>query len=248
MDILNLNDCFNDLEFTESTHTYTRNGEKLPSVSSKIKTFYEPFNAKKIAPLYAKKHGLKTAEVIKMWNKTGEVASAKGTGFHDWAEQYAIRIQNPTYAFIDTLTPDHMQINCKAFWNELDPKYEIAALELRMYHEDFKYAGTADIILKNAETGKYVIADYKTNKDLFKNYRGKTMKMPFEQLLDCPMSKYEIQLSYYQMMLEAKGFEVEDRWIIHVDLKDTYKLYKTPDHSSTLISYHEHKELYDWLS
>jgi len=166
MDILNLNECFNDLEFTESTHTYTRNGQTLPSVSKKIKTFYG----------------------------------------------------------------------------------EIAALELRMYHEEFSYAGTADIILRNTETGNYVIADYKTNKDLFKNYKGKTMKMPFEQMLDCPMSKYEIQLSYYQMMLEAQGVTVEDRWIIHVDLEDTYKIYKTPDHTSTLIEYHEHKELYDWLS
>jgi len=246
MDILNLNECFNDLEFTESTHTYTRNGQTLPSVSKKIKTFYEPFNAKKIAPLYARKHGLKTADVLKMWAKTGDVALTKGTEFHDWGEQHAKYIKvgiKPVYEDLD-----YMKKNGLAFWDELDPKYEIAALELRMYHEEFSYAGTADIILRNTETGNYVIADYKTNKDLFKNYKGKTMKMPFEQMLDCPMSKYEIQLSYYQMMLEAQGVTVEDRWIIHVDLEDTYKIYKTPDHTSTLIEYHEHKELYDWLS
>lgn len=237
---------FINLKFTEKTHTYELNGEVLPSVSSLIGDFYTEFDKERIAAAYAKKHGKTKKQVLKEWKKIADDAAAKGTKFHEFAEKYAIKLMNgkkPKYKKVNTL-----QKNCIQFWKDLDDKYEIVALELRMYHPLFNYAGTADVILRNKETGNFVLADYKTNKDLHKNFKGKKMKAPFDELLDCPLSKYEIQLSLYQMMLESAGAVVEERWIIHVTPKSGYKLYKTPDHSETLIHYYKHKELYDWLS
>jgi hypothetical protein len=92
------------------------------------------------------------------------------------------------------------------------------------------YAGTADIILYNTKTDKYIIGDYKTNKDLFKNYKGKKMLLPFNGLLDCPLSKYKLQASYYQILLEQmEGVEVEERWVIHLLPDGTYKVHKPED-------------------
>ena len=56
------------------------------------------------------------------------------------------------------------------FWRDL-PTYIIPVFtELQMYHLKKMYAGTADIILFNTKTEKYIIADYKTTKDLFKKF------------------------------------------------------------------------------
>lgn len=244
--MVDLKQYFNKLKFTEKTHTYELNGNTLPSVSSLIGDFYQQFEKDKIAEAYGKKHGKTKKQVLKEWKKIADEASAKGTKFHDWAENYGIKLMNKKKPRLKGR--GHMQKNCIKFWADLDDKYEIVALELRMFHKKFQYAGTADIILRNKETGNYIIGDYKTNKSLHKNYRGKKMKPPFEDLLDCPLSKYEIQLSLYQMMLEQHGLTVEDRWIIHVTPKSSYKLYKTPDHSDKLAHYYKHKELYDWLS
>ena len=90
-------------------------------------------------------------------------------------------------------------------------------------------AGTADIILYNTKTNKFIIADYKTNIDLFKNYKGKKMLIPFQDKLDMPFSKYELQLSFYQNLFEQCGYEVEDRKIIWLREDGTFEVYKTED-------------------
>ena len=90
-------------------------------------------------------------------------------------------------------------------------------------------AGTADIILYNKQTNKFIIADYKTNKDLFKNFKGKKLKAPFNNLLDSPFDKYNIQLSMYQILFELTGYEVENRFIIWLKPDAEYEIYYTQD-------------------
>jgi len=98
-----------------------------------------------------------------------------------------------------------------------------------MYHFKHLFAGTADIILFDTKTQTYIIADYKTNKDLLKNYKGKTMLGPFSHLLDNPLNHYAIQLSYYQLLLEQVGVKVSKRIIIWLGLDGNYQLFNTED-------------------
>ena len=110
-------------------------------------------------------------------------------------------------------------------------------MELQMFHKDFNYAGTADVLLYNTRTKCFIIADYKTNKDLFKNYKDKRFKYPFAYLKDSPYNKYQLQLSFYQILFQQTKYIVEDRKIIWLIPNGTYNMYSTEDFSSELKHY-----------
>ena len=71
-----------------------------------------------------------------------------------------------------------------------------------MFHKTKLYAGTPDCILMNLETNNLILIDYKTNEDLFKNFKGQKLVERFSSYLDTPFNKYQIQLSYYKILLD----------------------------------------------
>lgn len=58
------------------------------------------------------------------------------------------------------------------FWKELPEHIILVGVEIRMYHFSLLYPGTMNILLFDTKNQTYIIADYKTNKDLFKNLSG----------------------------------------------------------------------------
>lgn len=82
---------------------------------------------------------------------------------------------------------------------------------------------------------KRLIPTHNTNIDLFKNYKGKTLLAPFDNLLDSPYNKYQLQLSMYQLLFEQCGFEVESRRIIWLKPNGTYENFKTEDLTQKLL-------------
>ena len=108
-------------------------------------------------------------------------------------------------------------------------------MELRMYHKVFKFSGTADILLYDTINKCFIIADYKTNKDLFKNFAGQKMTKIFSHFLDTPFNHYQLQLSYYQILFEQIGYKVSRRIIIWLKEDGTYEMYDTEDLTSILI-------------
>lgn len=218
-----LKDFFKDLKFSEEEHKYTVNGEVIKlSVSSKIKEFYTPFDTEKISAKVAEKTGENQQDIKNKWKQISKEACEHGTEVHLFGE---------LYPFDRTLIPNNPKEEAiKKFWDEL-PKYIIPVyVELRMYHKIKMYAGTADIILYNTLTGKYIIADYKTNKDLFKNYKEQKLLYPFQDYLETPLNKYQIQLNFYQILLEqVEGIEVSHRRVIWLLPDGNYKLYDCED-------------------
>jgi hypothetical protein len=189
----------------------------MNSVSSVIKDFTEPFDADKVAGFVARKRGISKEEVLQEWDNKRIAACSKGNRVHSFGEN-----------FTGETTPiDGYEKAVCAFWDSIPNHIQPFLFELQMFSEELGIAGTADIILYNTNTGKFVIADYKTNIDLFKNYRGKKMLPPFDHMLDCPYSKYELQLSFYQYLFEQSGFEVEDRKIVWLKNNGTFKVYRT---------------------
>ena len=82
---------------------------------------------------------------------------------------------------------------------------------------------------------KRLIPTHNTNEDLFKNYKGKTLLSPFEDLLDSPYNKYQLQLSMYQLLFEQCGYEVESRRIIWLRPNGVYENFKTEDLTQKLL-------------
>lgn len=126
---------FPELEFEETKHTYTLDGQMLPSVTTVMK----PLNQ----ALYA---GI-SEEVMRM-------AAERGTAVHNAAENYALYgIED-----IDPKYKGYFEAFLK-FWE--DQKPEPLAVESRLYHRILRYAGTAD--LPCIMDGRRVLIDYKTS-------------------------------------------------------------------------------------
>lgn len=223
MDLLKkITEPFNDLTFEEKKHRYFVKEEPIKtSVSGLISEFYEHFNAEAVAPYSARKLGITTEEVLKQWADINQESRDRGHRVHNFGE---------LYQFNRNLKPSCPQEEALvSFWQSVPEHIIPVAAELRMYHFKYLFAGTADIILFDTKTQTYIIADYKTNKDLFKNFKGKTMLAPFENLLDCPLNHYVVQLSYYQILLEQIGIKVSKRIIIWLGLDGKFSTIQTDD-------------------
>lgn len=217
----NIHKHFEGLQFKEDVHQYNIDNRKLKSVSYFIKDYAEEFNAMQAAMGVAKKTGKTVVEVLKEWEDMKNSSCDLGTQTHLFGENFVLTGEGePSNGFEEAIIK---------FWTELHEDYVPVTFEIKMFCRKMGIAGTADIILYNKVTNKFVIADYKTNKDLFKNFRGKKLKAPFDELLDCPFGKYNIQLSMYQILFEQTGYEVEDRILIWLKPDGTYSLYPTID-------------------
>lgn len=210
---------FAELDFNEEAHRYKYRGRVLYSVSSVIKRCTPVFDADKIAGYVARSRNISKAEVLAEWEDIKNKACDFGTKVHLFGERYRVG---------DIPEDGHEQAIVK-FWDEV-PKHIVPFMfELQMFSEELGIAGTADIILYNTRTGNFIIADYKTNKDLFKNHKNQTLLAPFQDKLDMPLSKYDIQLSFYKHLFEQCGFKVEACKVVWLKPDGSYELYNSPD-------------------
>lgn len=216
---------FPNLDFDEPSHTYHVAGIAKKSVSKWIHGFVEEVDWDEKAFHVALKRGITKEEVLKEWKENNEESTERGHRVHAFGEG-------------ELLNPEIGQelAVCK-FWEDLDSRYICVHKEIQMYHYEYVLAGTSDILLYDTQTDTYIIADYKTNKDLFKNFKGKRLLEPFFFLEDHPYNHYQIQLSFYQLMLEQTGIKVSERWVIWLKHDGTYQLFKTEDFTEDLKEY-----------
>ena len=99
------------------------------------------------------------------------------------------------------------------------------------------YCGTFDILFYyddpvNKDNSGLCIFDFKTNKELKKDFSrevGKMLLPPFADLYDESLSYYTLQLSCYQIPLEDIGLKVIARRIIWLKDDGTYELIPLED-------------------
>lgn len=213
-----LKEYFNLLQFNEEEHTYIVDTKKKKSVSKWVETFVEHTDFDAIAQGIADYKGVTKEEIQAPWIKKNEESIIKGHRVHAFAEGDMVNPELP------------QEFAVVKFHKELDfRRYGVVCKELKMYHQDHSLAGTCDLLLYDCWQNKFIIADYKTNEDLFKNYKGKTLVDPFEYLLDTPYNHYQIQLSFYQLLVEQTGIEVSERWVIWLKDDGDYMKFETID-------------------
>ena len=226
----NIKKVFEDLEFQAKSHIYYLNGRSIPSTSRQIKKHSEPFNSVKWSKIIAKKRGRTPEEIVAEWGRKRDMAAANGTRIHDFAERLWEH---------DDLTPSCSKEEAAKSFIEFvkkDEDLEFVSCELQMYSDAYQYAGTTDLVLRRKSTGKIIIVDYKTNENLDKTYQK--LLAPFDFLDNNPFNKYQLQLSYYQIMFEEKTkMEVEERWIIWLRESGSYEIRKTENFTTHLIDY-----------
>lgn len=226
---------YQGLEFEEKGHKYKYKGNNLTPVSNVVEGFVEEFDLEFNARNVAERRGLHPDQVKEEWRINNKQACDFGTQVHNFAEKYVYHTYlAPTQDYSKHYFPTNgHELAVVKFWNQLSDRYMPVSLELQMFSETMFYAGTCDVLMFDSYSGGFVLLDYKTNKNLHKNFRGKTMLYPFEYLLDSPYNHYQIQLSLYQMLLEEKDYRIVDRIVLW--LKDgEYEVYHTGDFTGML--------------
>lgn len=220
-EILNL---FEGLVFDSKKHTYRFDNDSLANVSSFVSRLSDPFDPK-MAERVANSKGAKGYPsnpdyYTQRWKLLGNESTARGSRVHLYAEQY------PTL----DIPADTLEEGVVNFYDWMEEEgYEVVVMELRM--TDGKLAGTCDLLLRHRESGKFVIADWKTNaKDISKIERYHKPLKVFTDVLSNDEGKYTVQVNLYKYMLEEKGIEIDELWLIHLSesYESLYKVIKVP--------------------
>jgi hypothetical protein len=216
-------EMFSDLRFDEIRHLYYVNGENYPSVSKKLEDHYEKYNKELWLERCAPKEGIPVWELEQRWDNKRDAACDLGHDTHDFLEHYKPGLES----LADT---PQKKAGIKFYSNYVychNPRYSIIHRELKMIHRTFKYCGTADLILWDNIDQSIVIGDWKTNEDLFKTFGY--LKAPFDNYQSNPFNKYQLQFSYYQLMLMQSKYRISNRLLVYLDVEGEYSLYPCTD-------------------
>lgn len=244
---------FDGLTFVEEGHKYFLRGKEMECVSNVAHRFQEHIDTVKLATeTYERNFNKPTSkyfqmsvdDIIASWNKISNDACTTGTFHHEFGESafyYMIgQYDKILPEFKDRLTEDGgfkaihpKEESIVKFYEEI-PKCIVPILaETRVFVEYGKagYAGTFDILFyydaeldgKEKSKSGLMVLDFKTNKDLYKNFKEQKLLAPFDGLLDMPLSVYKLQLSLYENALYKIGLKVVGRRILWLKPDGTYE-------------------------
>ena len=236
---------FSDIYFKEDTHQYflPKEGNIEVNCVSNVTHKYIPYaNWDEICKRSAAKIGVTPAELKARWSYNSMRSLNSGTHVHEYGESWFYYANGDTDSvlpgFKRQIEKGYFLPNSKkeeaveSFWNwlfKMDCLYPVLA-ETQVYTK--KYAGTFDLLLyykhptDNSKSG-LIIADYKTNASLNKDYARSHNQMllaPFESFYNEDESLYTLQLSLYQIPLEDIGLNVVGRRLVWLKEDGTYEL------------------------
>jgi len=242
------------LSFVEDTHTYyIKNKEgkivsNLPSVSTVITQYYEPFDD--ITKSFEMCDGdlLKQDGLLKEWKGTADYANNQGSRVHYLLEcdllkmyKYNKEVRRPIFKCDEEqIFIGNQMIDAGHNFIRLMHRRGAVLLDTEMVlgSIDLGYTGQPDKVwlIRNAkgELG-FIITDWKTNKPknfIVQHYTGK-MLPPFDDQNDTALEHYKIQLPLYGRlildMLKGTKFESLKFFgcvIVHLLQNGTYKEYR----------------------
>ena len=242
------------IKFQENGHVYYIKREKgFKSVTTIVHDAFEKFNANKIidnmmnSPNWesSKYYGKTKEEIKQMWKENGQEAAKMGTAMHSMFEYFYNEIKPEVIQSYEGTKEHEYFMNFVKDHPELVPY----RTEWNVYHEDFKIAGSIDMIYVNAD-GTLSIYDWKRCKNIERhNNFGKRCKVQnMAHIHDTNYWHYTLQLNIYKFILESKyGFTVKDLHlvVIHPDNPSgNYEKINCPFIQGdvlTLLNYHKSK-------
>ena len=137
------------------------------------------------------------------------------------------------------------EIAAMKFYKDLPDCYIPILAETKVYDEDLNYSGTFDLLMyydatlngKSDKNSGLLCLDWKTNKDLYKNFNGEKMLYPFQDLLNMSLNIYKLQLSLYMNCLEKIGFKVIDRKLMWLKDDGRYEKIELEEYVDRLRKY-----------
>ena len=196
-----------------------------------------------------------TPDMIKEeWKRISSEACSTGTDRHNFGESVfwwmvgeydkivpefidRFKIDENGERYVEAMFPKEEAI--LSYWNDLPNSFVPILAENKVFNcnEEYSYAGTFDIAFyydptidggnKNLEGLQ--IHDYKTNKDLYKNFKDNRLLPPFEDFQDMSLNIYKLQLAAYQLSVEKIGIKVTGRRLIWLKPNGEYEKVQLED-------------------
>ena len=212
-----------NLIFDKEKHIYhvKRRKEEYLSVTTLVKKIFPEFDTDAVIECLIKNNknyiGKDKETIKKEWEKNGKIAAEAGTRLH-----YNIELYN------NNCGVDDNSIEFKHYLNFLrdHPELEPYRTEWQIYDNDYKIAGTIDMVYKNKNNGKYYIYDWKRVKQLkLKCFKMEdTALYPFNNIPNTNSYHYFIQLNLYKTLLE-KNYDIKIEGLFLCQLYPSRKSY-----------------------
>lgn len=220
---------FQEIEFNQEEHLYSYRGQPLQSVTQVIKTLKTPFDSVGLSAKTAKKRGVSVDMILAEWDEAGRKGREKGTLVHSYIDS---RAHNQSWN--DEILPE-----MSAFdeWRQEEGRHlAFRRLEWRVGYPELGIAGTVDALAWDTETGTYQVWDWKTGSkfNVSTQYRQYLLP-PFDDLDECELQTYSLQVSLYRLILrDCGGIETSDGFILHLRADGTSQVYQSIDYRARL--------------
>lgn len=226
---------FSHVFFYRQTHTYVANGRRLESATKLVNSLKEPFDRDYWAAKKAEERGVSPAVIIDEWEAKAQNSRDLGTRVHEHIEKVlkgTLQADDLFLSFNDT--PPQI-IGFDSFWRRAAKVAEPVRLEWVLGDPGLGVGGTCDALLLNKESGQYHLWDWKTNANFKANNPFQTLKDPFDDLPDCELTIYSLQLSLYRLIIERNtDLEMGDSYILHLDDRSQYRVHVAEDYRERL--------------
>ncbi len=208
--------------FDSGSHTYTKNGKKLISVTTFINQFKNKFDSDYHSKRIAEKQGVSQEEILKLWSDKAKKSCDIGTAIHKIFEDY---IDGKFCVLGNEIVIDFVDLEIEHLV-DFYPKSKVAIQFIKDFfvterlipvyteyivHND-NLAGQVDLICKDKEDNYYIL-DFKTNDKIETFSYNKKMLGVFSEINDCNFYHYSLQLSIYKKMIDK---DVKGMFLVHI--------------------------------
>ena len=216
------------------------------SVTTLIHKYQKPFDLEGMSALCAKKEGVTQQEIKDRWAKINKTACKHGTKMHSVAE----RIFNGEFVDDSTFSPEQQVVfkQIETVVKKMKERPYDYESEKIVFDPEINVAGTIDLIGKSkVNPNEYILVDWKTNKKIRTgNEYGDTFLSPINDLEDCELNLYGLQLTMYEHILKEGGYVEPDakfrKFICHFHAESGCKFHEI---DSKFLPFKD-KILVDW--
>jgi ATP-dependent exoDNAse (exonuclease V) beta subunit len=207
------------IEFLPEPHEYyySQSGQwndkvKFGGVTGFLDNFAEMFDRDNIAKGVAYRDGKNVEDVLAEWQAKADEAIAHGNYVHDTLEHFTKTGEIRDEALVSAFVKSYESMGLT-----------LVGAEWTIYDESIGRASSIDGNFVD-QNGRFVIGDYKTNRDISKNfwdsYKNKTLLYPIHNLIASKYVKYSLQVAMYRRWIEQYYIPAEQvsntNFIIHV--------------------------------
>jgi hypothetical protein len=220
--------------FDEPTHVYTVNGSSkgIISCTKFLHEFFPHFDADAVIDgmirrgLKPEYQGMTKEQIKAKWNANGAEASGAGTAMHLAIEQFLHGHPEIIEPAVKE-TPEWKYF--MNFWNDVKEDLVPYRSEWEVWSEEYKLAGSIDMVFYRRSDDSYVIYDWKRSKEIKQSAFGEEGGHgPVAHLPHCNYWHYTLQLNVYRWFLETYyGLKISDMYLVILHPNNTnYKRYK----------------------